>query len=278
MHLPRAYEDLASSQYCNKWDQIFRPNKKCLPIIDAANPSPTEPTAAKGVPTDAVVVVVIIGLIVLAVLITLLYACFDSLKKRHQKRARARARRASLSQPPTQPNARERRRRPTHDSGPGLSSWWSRFRSQRGAGAPDAEMGRLKRAFSRVRSIAKTNPEITTLPPLPRMGTAPPTPYPHPDPNQHIPPSYISRNLASRSMMPSAHRIPRYAPPGYDFTPRGSPIADSFASRSQRGDERVGTPPPTYQQRTADWHVWEVDGTPAPEYTYFGMSSQMHRG
>ncbi|KUJ10567.1 uncharacterized protein LY89DRAFT_723737 [Mollisia scopiformis] len=252
MYFPRDVQPAASPEWCSNWDKIFHPHKNC--------PKPTSTTAYSSAPSasttpaydprpdhgpDPITMVIIfvgafIGLAaIIAVISSIAKASIQKRRLREQARNSHRVR----SQP--QPTLKSK-----------LSSWWNRQKSGRRSRSRDVEMGRFKRGLSRVRSIAKSNPELSNVPPV---GVQPPAS----DPNT---PQRLRRSGEAVVRSQGVEVEPRRNPPQYENTP----ISDQFMSAAERGvEETVATPPPTYNQRAGDRYFWEDDGTPAPGYTPF---------
>lgn len=238
----------AANKYCKAWDRIFHSHKNCpSPTSNLLkSTSTTSPAAQASTPSassdddDTSVFIVLAAILVGGAAVVLILSMV--LKYKRYARLKAELRRSrGVQQQPQKPSLVSR-----------LSTWWTESRPQERSRPRDVEMGRFKRGLSRVRSIAKQIPEV------------------HISQQRVFQSASIIRTRTTTRASPR-QGTPSYAPPAYENTPRGNPIADEFMSAEGRGVEVpvVGTPPPTYQQRTADRYLEGDDGTPAPRYSQF---------
>jgi hypothetical protein len=254
MTSPQPQDPLAPNKYCRAWDRIFHPHQSCPGPSSRLHESSIKTTSAVAqAPTPGASLDdngPVFGLIATIIGLGVVFLFFSSMCLRHKRNKRLRAQLHRERRPQAQP--------PKPSLISRLSTWWTNSRSQERSRPRDVEMGRFKRGLSSVRSIAKLTPEI------------------HISNSNHIIQTPSTNRTRTRTRMapraessPRRQRAPRYAPPAYENTPRGNPIADEFMSNEARGAEpSVGTPPPTYQQRTGDDYFWEDDGTPAPGYSH----------
>lgn len=225
----------ASPKWCASWDRMFHPDKNCpAPSSTVRNASTIPSPSAAATPSNhkdfdgsnlRVVLVGILGILMFLIILGGIGRYII-----HQAARKARAARGE------QPASRRRLR--------------------------DLEMGRLKKGLSRVRSIAKPNPEVRVQ--SRRTQEAP------------LQPPRIRPATTTRLGSP-----PRYDLPNYHNTPLGTPIAAEFMSaRDPEFEEAasVETPPPAYQRRNGDRYHWEEDGTPAPGYPYSSLRRAMIEG
>ncbi|CZR62785.1 uncharacterized protein PAC_12682 [Phialocephala subalpina] len=267
---PPTYEPPFGNRYCHLWDRVFHKQKQCPnPAIQTYHPTNAPPgtvahstgsgstnTSDPSGPAGGSIFIVVVLCIVGAGIAICLTTVIHSLVKTHKrKRKFIREREAA---------AREGRPLPREPAR--ARGWFGRGngnRNEHGMGAGDMEMGRFRRGLSRARSIAKPNGEVQVhMPPPSRI--RPSTNLPGPRPS--------NQNTTRR---PRTDQPPRYSPPQYDNTSRGSPIADQFAEQRMNEEaagsgERPHTPPPMYAQRMGDrmyeWEDIDDDGTPAPDY------------
>lgn len=277
MSEPSNIDRPSSRVWCESWDRVLHPDKNCLAPSPVRNTTPSSTTSPPTATTSSsnhnlfdntsiiVVAASIVALIIfMAILRSAMHCMINSRRIHRQAIHTARASRGDSQHLTPTPNPR-----PNLEIR--ISNWWNQPTSRRRL--RDLEMGKLRRGLSRVRSIAKPNPEVrvssTSIsdaipdPPLisPRPARNRPAPAPSPRPGSSP---------------------PRYEPPRYS-TPDGTPIQAEFVQEYRAAQERtlrvnpgsagaevgVEVPPPAYQMRNGDWYVWEDDGTPAPEYDDF---------